>query len=93
LSEKVKKKIEDRGLHINEVLDKIFDLDNLIIEAKQNDSYELIYKYSGRYTLVVVLFINLTVRLAHWLKEYEIMKGISKIFHIFINRILKITSC
>jgi len=29
--------------------------------------------------------------IAHWLKEYEIMKGISKIFYIFINRILKTT--
>jgi len=33
VSEKVKKKIEDRGLYIDEVLDKIFDLDNLIVEA------------------------------------------------------------
>jgi hypothetical protein len=40
----VKKKIEDRGLSIDEVLDKIFDLDDLIAEAKQNGSYELIYK-------------------------------------------------
>jgi uncharacterized DUF497 family protein len=58
VSEKVRRKIEDRGLSIDEVLDKIFDLDNLIVEAKQNGSYELIYKYSGKYTLVIILFIN-----------------------------------
>jgi len=58
VSERVRKKIEEKGLSIDDVLDKIFDLGNLIIEARQNGSYELIYNYSSRYKLVVILFIN-----------------------------------
>jgi uncharacterized DUF497 family protein len=87
VSEKVRKKIEDKGLSIDEVLDKIFDLDNLIIEAKQNGSYELIYKYSGKYTLVVILFINSNIRLATaWKSSKKIDKLLKKASHIYDYR-------
>jgi uncharacterized DUF497 family protein len=84
ISEKVRRKIEDKGLSIDEVLDKIFDLDNLIVEAKQNGSYELIYKYSGKYTLVVILFINSNIRLATaWKSSKKIDKLLRKATHIY----------
>jgi uncharacterized DUF497 family protein len=84
VSEKVRRKIEDRGLSIDEVLDKIFDLDNLIVEAKQNGSYELIYKYSGKYTLVIILFINSNIRLATaWKSSKKIDKLLKKATYIY----------
>lgn len=87
VSDKVRKKIEDKGLSVDEVLDKIFDLDDLIIEAKQNGSYELIYNYSGRYTLVVILFINSNIRLATaWKSSKAIDKLLKKATYIYDYR-------
>ena len=87
VSDKVRKKIEDKGLSVDEVMDKIFDLDGLIIEAKQNGSYELIYNYSGRYTLVVILFINSNIRLATaWKSSKVIDKLLKKATYIYDYR-------
>ena len=87
VSDKVRKKIEDRGLSIDDVLNKIFDLDNLIIEAKQNGSYELIYNYSGRYSLVVVLFVNSNIRLATaWKSSKAVDKLLKKATYVYDYR-------
>jgi len=87
VSQKVRKKIEDKGLDVDKVLDKIFDFENLKIDAKQNGSYELIYDYSGKFNLVVILFINDTVRLATaWKSSKAIDKLLKKATHIYDYR-------
>jgi hypothetical protein len=87
VSDRVRRKIEDKGLLVDEVLNKVFNLDDLITEAKQNGSYELIYKYSGRYTLVVILFVNLNVRLATaWKSSKKIDKLLKKSSYIYDYR-------
>jgi hypothetical protein len=87
VSERVRKKIEEKGLSIDDVLDKIFDLGNLIIEARQNGSYELIYNYSSRYKLVVILFINSNIRLATaWKSSKVVDKLLKKATYIYDYR-------
>jgi len=79
VSERVRKKIEDKELDVDAVLDKIFDFNDLKFEAKKNGSYELIYDYSGKFNLVVILFINSTVRLATaWKSSKAIDKLLKK---------------
>jgi len=87
VSERVRKKIEEKGLSIDDVLNKIFNLDNLIIEARQNGSYELIYNYSSRYKLVVILFINSNIRLATaWKSSKVVDKLLKKATYIYDYR-------
>lgn len=87
VSDKVRKKIEDKGLDVDEVLDKIFDFKDLRVEAKQNGSYELVYDYSGKFNLVVILFINSTVRLATaWKSSKKIDKLLKKATQVYDYR-------
>jgi len=84
ISPRVRKKIENKELSVDEVLDKIFSFDDLKIEAKQNGSYELIYNYTGKYNLVVILFVNSNVRLATaWKSSKSMEKLIKKATHIY----------
>lgn len=87
ISDRVRKKIENKGLEVDKVLDKIFDFKDLKFEAKQNGSFELIYDYSGKFNLIVILFINDTVRLATaWKSSKAIEKLLKKATHIYDYR-------
>lgn len=64
ISEKVKNKISDRNLKVGEIVGKLFRVDDLEFEAKKNSSYFLIYSLSGKYRLVIVVYVNKKLRIA-----------------------------
>lgn len=64
VSERIKNKIYDRGLTIEEVRQKLFDIRSLEVEAKKNGSYFLIYSLSGRYRMVIVIYVNDKIKIA-----------------------------
>jgi len=89
VSDKVRRKIEgkEQGLTVDEVLNKIFDFRSLRFEAKQNGSYELLYDYSGKYHLVVILFVNTKARLASaWKSSKSVDKLLKKATYIYDHR-------
>ena len=47
--------LKEREISRKFLLEKLFDLDSLIAEIKQNETYKLIYKISKKYKLVVVV--------------------------------------
>jgi len=64
VSERIENKLSDRGLAVEEVKQKLFDINNLEVEAKKNDSYFLAYRLSGRYRIVIVIYVNDKIRIA-----------------------------
>lgn len=64
ISDRIKKKIADRGLAAEEVVKKLFDLESLEFEAKKNGSYFLVYSLSGKYRMVIVAYVNGKIRIA-----------------------------
>jgi len=64
ISERIKNKIFDRGLGVEEVKKKLFDVSNLEVESKKNGSYFLIYSLSGKYRMVIAAYVNDKIRIA-----------------------------
>lgn len=64
ISERIKNKISDRDLTVDGVKKKLFDLGDLEVESKKNGSYFLVYSLSGRYRMVIVIYVNDKIRIA-----------------------------
>ncbi len=50
--------LQERKLEKEFILEKLFDMESLEAEAKQNGTTLLIYRYSGKYHIVIVVAIE-----------------------------------
>ena len=78
-------RVSKTGLSEEAVMSKLFDLDSLETEEKQNGTHKLVYSLSGKYRLVVAVARNGKLRIV---TAYKTSKKIDRLIKYSRNVII-----